>query len=77
LTIVSSPHGKPVQATRVELRVESLEGIPMLNLYLAALVAVIVPLLDDAGRIVREVKVASEPEALLQALKGDLCRQDT
>jgi hypothetical protein len=37
--IVSSHHGKPVQATRVE----SLEGIPMLNLYLAALVAVIVP----------------------------------
>jgi hypothetical protein len=43
LTIVSSHHGKPVQATKVESRVESLEGIPMLNLYLAALVAVIVP----------------------------------
>ena len=26
-------------------------------------------IVDDAGRIVREVKVASEPEALLQALK--------
>ena len=26
-------------------------------------------IVDDAGRIVREVKFASEPEALLQALK--------
>jgi transposase len=26
-------------------------------------------IVDDEGRIVREVKVASEPEALLQALK--------
>src|SRR6185503_6536717 len=27
-------------------------------------------IVDDAGRIVREVKVASEPEALLQVLKN-------
>ena len=30
-------------------------------------------IVDDAGRIVREVKVASEPEALLQALKKPHC----
>ena len=27
-------------------------------------------IVDDAGRIVREVKVASEPEALLQVLRN-------
>ena len=31
-------------------------------------------IVDEAGRIVREVKVASEPEALLKRLAGDLCR---
>jgi transposase len=30
-------------------------------------------IVDDAGRIVREVKVASEPEALLQVLKTPAC----
>src|SRR5437867_7147299 len=29
-------------------------------------------IVDDTGRIVREVKVASEPEALLQVLKGSI-----
>jgi transposase len=33
-----------------------------------------VSVVDDAGRIVREVKVASEPEALLTALKNGACR---
>ena len=32
-------------------------------------------IVDDTGRIVREVKVASEPEALLQVLR--LCRLGT
>jgi transposase len=30
-------------------------------------------IVDDAGRIVREAKVASEPDALLQMLKNDAC----
>ena len=30
-------------------------------------------IVDDTGRIVREVKVASEPEALLAVLKSDTC----
>ena len=31
-------------------------------------------IVDEAGRIVREVKVASEPGALLQVLKNDAKR---
>ena len=31
-------------------------------------------IVDDTGRIVREVKVASEPEALLQVLGNPICR---
>jgi transposase len=31
-------------------------------------------IVDDMGRIVREVKVASEPEALLQVLGNPICR---
>ena len=31
-------------------------------------------IVDDTGRIVREVKVASEPEALLQILGNPACR---
>ena len=31
-------------------------------------------IVDDTGRIVREVKVASEPEALLQVLKNGVYR---
>jgi transposase len=30
-------------------------------------------IVDDTGRIVREVKVASEPEALLAVLKSPAC----
>ena len=30
-------------------------------------------IVDDTGRIVREVKVASEPEALLQVLGNPIC----
>src|SRR5438445_4952261 len=31
-------------------------------------------IVDDAGKIVREVRVASEPEALLQVLTNTICR---
>ena|SRR5262245_56547905 len=31
-------------------------------------------IVDDAGKIVREVRVTSEPEALLQVLTNTICR---
>jgi hypothetical protein len=59
--IVHAAPWKPVQATRVE----SLKGISMLNLYLAALVVVIVPnivaIVAIAALIRRDLARALEP----------------
>jgi hypothetical protein len=59
--IVHAAPWKPVQA----MRVESLEGIPMLNLYLAALAAVIAPnvvaIVAIAALIRRDMARALEP----------------
>src|SRR6202162_6412062 len=67
LMVERGPHSRP-QASEGEARaMDHFAGLDV------SVKETSICVVDDTGRIVREVKVASEPEALLQVLKNPAC----